>query len=335
MLGIRLRLGGRGKGVRRRRPAAVLLFAAALSLGCAGGASSALAAVNAQETLTYMPTELVHSIWTTAQVEGFLGNLNSYDIGQALLQMPHFKKKGTIVLPASNEEMLGVWSRTAAAYNAEHGTQMAVTAVFNGKLTAKGPSVENPATRRNMIAAIESAIATGISGVQLDLEPYPVTAGYISLLEEVDAAFARLGFHGRLSVVAPAETSTWAPAYLLRVTKLVSQVDPTYYDSEITNAPEYEAWVEQSLAYYSANSAPAVRIVPVIPSYARDPWHLPAVENIANATTALAGALSEGSRVNGAGIWWWYGFFYNKPRFNASADRAAWQSTTTSLAFTP
>jgi hypothetical protein len=78
-----------------------------------------------------------------------------------------------------------------------------------------------------------------------------------------------------------------------------------------------------------------VRIVPVIPSYARDPWHVPAVENIANATTALAGALSEGSRVNGAGIWWWYGFFYNKPRYEAAADRAAWQSMTTSLAFTP
>jgi hypothetical protein len=186
-----------------------------------------------------------------------------------------------------------------------------------------------------MLAAIESAIATGISGVQLDLEPYPVSAGFISLLEEADAAFARLGFQGRLSVVAPGNTSRWAPAYLRRVTELVSQVDPLYYDSELASASEYEAWVQQSLAYYSANAAPGVRIVPVIPSYAANPWHIPAVENIATATSALNDALGAGSRINGAGIWWWYGFFDNKPRYNASADRAAWQSTTTSLAFTP
>jgi hypothetical protein len=330
MLGIARRLGGRA-----RRPMALLPAAAALFLGCALGAPSALGAANPQDTLTYMPTELVHSIWTPSQVDGFLGDLASYDIGQALLQMPRFKKKGTVVVPASNREMLGVWANTAAAYNAEHGTQLAVTAVFNGNLKAKGLDLANRATRANMLAAIESAIATGISGVQLDLEPYPVSAGFISLLEEADAALARLGFQGRLSVVAPGNTSRWAPAYLRRVTELVSQVDPLYYDSELASASEYEAWVQQSLAYYSANAAPGVRIVPVIPSYAANPWHIPAVENIATATSALNDALGAGSRINGAGIWWWYGFFDNKPRYNASADRAAWQSTTTSLAFTP
>jgi hypothetical protein len=264
-----------------------------------------------------MPTELVHSIWTPSQVDGFLSDLASYDIGQALLQMPRFKRKGTLVLPASNQQMLGVWARAAAAHNSEQGTELTVTAVFNGNLRANGLNLDAPATRARMLAAIESAIATGVQGVQLDLEPYPVTPGFIALLEEADAAFARLGFGGRLSVVAPAETATWSPVYLRRVTELVNQVDPAYYDSELTSASAYQAWMQQSLAY------------------AANPWHLPSVENIATATSALVEALTAGSRVNGAGIWWWYGFFDNRPRYNASADRAAWQSLTVSLPFTP
>ncbi len=79
-----------------------------------------------------------------------------------------------------------------------------------------------------------------------------------------------------------------------------------------------------------------MRIVPVIPSYSRNPWHRPAVENIGTATSALAGALASGSRVNGAGIWWWWGFFYDEGgRYDASRDRAAWQSTTVTLPFSP
>jgi len=323
------RVGARGA---RRAALGALL---ALLLCSATGASSALAAANPQDTLTYMPTELVHSIWTPSQVDGFLSGLASYDIGQALLQMPRFKRKGTLVLPASNQQMLGVWARAAAAHDSEHGTELTVTAVFNGNLRANGLDLDARATRARMLAAIESAIATGIQGVQLDLEPYPVTPGFIALLEEADAAFARLGFGGRLSVVAPAETATWSPVYLRRVTELVDQVDPAYYDSELTSASAYQAWMQRSLAYYSANAAPGVRIVPVIPSYAANPWHLPSVENIATATSALGEALTAGSRVNGAGIWWWYGFFDNRPRYNASADRAAWQSVTVSLPFTP
>jgi hypothetical protein len=315
---------------------AVLLAGAALLLaGALGTPARALGAANPQETLTYMPTELVHSIWTPAQVDGFLGELSSYDIGGALLQMPKFKKNGTLSVPASNLQMLNVWASQAGAYDAEHGTKLTVTAVFNGVLEPRGLNLGKTATRANMLAAIESILATGVSGVQLDLEPYPLTPGFISMLEELDAAFARLGFHGRLSVVAPAETSTWEPSYLQHVTGLVSQVDPTYYDSELTTAPAYEAWIENSLAYYSAYSSPGARIVPVIPSYAANRWHDPSVENIATATSALAGALSAGRRINGAGIWWWYGFFDNRPRYNASADRAAWLSATILLPFSP
>ncbi len=152
-----------------------------------------------------------------------------------------------------------------------------------GRAKPKGLDLEKAATRANMVAAIESALAAGISGVQLDIEPYPTGPGFIALLEELDASFARLGFHGRLSVVAPAETSTW-----------------------------------------------------VIPCYAPDSWHDPAVENIATATSALAAALTDGSRVNGAGIWWWYAFFYeDHGHFKTTACRSAWQLGTVELPFSP
>jgi len=332
--------GGRREALQARLPAARVWALAVLAglAACAGLAlpRAALASADPADTLTYMPSELVHSIWTPAQVQGFLGELSEYDIGQALLQMPRFKKKGTLVVPASNQEMLAVWASAAGAYNAANGADMTVTAVFNAVPKARGLNLEDAATRANMLAAIEATLASGVSGVQLDVEPFPQDQGFISLLEEIDASFARLGFHGRLSVVAPGEVSRWTPSYLQRVAGLVSQIDPTFYDSELTSVPEYQEWIEQGLAYYSANVPAGTRIVPVIPSYKRDPWHDPSVEDIANATGALRSALAAGSRVNGAGIWWWYGFFYeDHGSFKSAADRAAWLSSTVLLPFSP
>jgi hypothetical protein len=60
------------------------------------------------------------------------------------------------------------------------------------------------------------------------------------------------------------------------------------------------------------------------------------VENIESSTAAVSAALGDGSRVNGAGIWWGYGFLYDEEGgYDASADRAAWQSGTVALPFTP
>ena len=320
-----------GRRVRRRAlgPLVALLACAALA-----APDAAQAQANPADMLTYMPTELVHSIYTQAQVEGFLAELHEYDIGQALLEMPRFKHKGTLKLPASNRQMLGVWASAAAAYGAETGSDMNVTAVFNAIPKARGLSLEVPATRANMVAAVESTLATGVTGVQLDIEPYPTGPGFIALLEELDASFARLGFHGRLSVVAPGDTGTWTPAYLQRVAALVNQVDPTFYDSESTRVAGYQAWVGQGLAYYTANVPAATLVIPVIPCYAADAWHDPEVENIAAATGALEAGLAAGSRVNGAGIWWWYAFFYEDGgRFKSAADRAAWLAGTVALPF--
>jgi hypothetical protein len=318
------------------RRLALTFVVAVLFVGALGSPTRALAAANADEMLTYIPTGLVHNKRTAAEVNGYLADLTSYDIGQPLLQMPRFKKTGAVTLPRSEKKTLSIWVSQAATYNAEHGTDMTVTAVFNGDLKKKGLDLENPATRANMISAIESVVGMGVSGVHLDLEPYPVTSGFLSLLEELDATFARLGFHGRFSVVAPANTSRWTPSYLQQVSQLVTQIDPLYYDSELATIPAYEAWVEKSLAYYTANASSSVRIVPVIPSYSADPWHIPSVENIESATVAVSDALTAGSRINGVGIWWWWGFFYDEEGgYNASADRAAWQSTTVNLPLSP
>jgi hypothetical protein len=327
---------------RSLRRTAPVLAAAGLLLGTALGLpASASAAANPAETLTYEPYGLVHFIHPAAEVNGFLADLDSYGIGQALLQLPTFKTKtGARKVPKHTMTMLSLWSSQAVAYNAAHGTDLSVTAVFNGKVKTKrsGLDLENPAIRANMVATIESTLGTGISGVHLDLEPYPATAGFIELLEELHASFTRLGFHGRLSVVAPAYTSIWTPTYLKRVSELVDQIDPLYYDSEITTPAAYEAWVSESLAYYSANVSPSARIIPVIPSYGTNPWHHTNVENIETATSALRTALAAGSRVDGAGIWWWWGFFYNEEgegEYEGSADRAVWQATTVNLPFSP
>ncbi len=326
-----------GADHRARTPlAALVLVVCAVAL--LGFTASAFAAANPGEMLIYMPYGLIHFVRPSSEVDEYLAEVSSYDIGQIVFAMPKFKPTGVVKVPKHNAQMLALWASQAAAYNAEHGTELTLTAVFNGKVSTKksGLNLEDSATRANIVAAVESSLGLGISGVQLDLEPYPVTAGFISLLEELDATFARVGFHGRFSVTAPATTSRWPASYLKQVSQLVTQIDPLYYDSERTTIAAYEEWVESGLAYYSANASPSVRIVPVLPSYSADPWHLPSVENITTATSALADGLAAGSRVNGAGIWSGWGFLLNEEgAYEGSEDRATWQSTTVELPFSP
>ncbi len=325
------------RATRGHRLTATLLgaFAAAAMLGAPAASATAPEA----EMLTYMPTELIHSAQSPQQVREALHVLDSYDIGQALLQMPRFAKTGKLKIPAVERQMIPLWASTAASYDLETGAASTAVAVFNGKLGKRGPDLSQPGVRANMITGVASVLAMGVQGVQLDIEPFPETAGLTALLEELDAALAHAGFVGRVSIVAPAEVSTWKPAYVRRVSELVGQIDPTYYESELPAAAAYEEWVQGSLAYYTANSAPATRIIPVIPSYRGNAWHSPAIENIATGTVAIGSALTAGSRVNGAGIWWWYGFYDGEyGRYSehyAAADRTAWLTATLGLGFTP
>jgi hypothetical protein len=319
--------------------AVIALVAATLLLGAAlGSPPRAAAAANPQDSLIYMPYGLVHFVRSDSEVDGYLAEVASYDIGQVIFAMPKFKPTGILKVPKHNKEMLARWSSRAAAYDAEHGAALSLTAVFDGKVKTNktGLDLDDPTTRANIVAGVESSLGLGISGVQLDLEPYPTTPGFLSLLEELDAVFARVGFAGRFSVTAPATTSNWSPSYLKAVSRLVTQLDPLYYDSESKTTAVYQAWVEKGLAYYTANASPATRIVPVLPSYSANRWHLPSVENIETATAALSSGLAAGSRVNGAGIWSGWGFLMNEEgAYDGSGDRAAWQSSTVGLPFSP
>ncbi len=321
------------------RGAAVALVAAVIvAVGALGMASRAQATANPSDSLIYMPYGLIHSIHSVEQVDGYLAEIDHYGFGQFIFAMPKFKAGGALKLPRHNREMLLRFSARAGVYDAEHGTSLALTAVYDGKIGTRGSqlNLELPETRANIVAGVEATLTDGVSAVQLDLEPYPVTPGFQALLEELDAAFARLGFHGRLSVTAPASISRWSPAYLHRVSELVGQIDPLYYDSESKTITAYQSWMQGSLAYYSQNTAPATRIVPVLPSYSPDRWHLVAVENITTATEALAAGLSSGDRVNGAGIWSGWGFLYDEEgKYDGSEDRAEWLTGTLALPFSP
>jgi hypothetical protein len=208
-----------------------------------------------------------------SQVDGYLAEVDSYELGQIVFAMPKFKKLGALKVPKHNREMLVRWSQRAAAYDSGHGSSLSLTAVYDGKVVTKksGLSLNDATTRANMLAGIEATLGFGLSGVQPDLEPYPVSPGFISLLEEIDEMFVRVGFDGRFSVTAPATTSKWSTAYLHRVSELVTQLDPLYYDSEFKTIAAYQAWLQNSLTYYSANVSAACRLVPIIPLVFRQP----------------------------------------------------------------
>lgn len=332
---------GAQKRSRRRRSARARLapfVLGALLCVAALAPAQADASLSAREALIYMPYGLVHFVRPAAEVDGYLAEVDSYGIGQLIFAMPKFKasKQGTLKVPKHNAQMLAEWAGRASAYDAEQGAQLSITAVFNGKVATKksGLNLDDAATRANIVAGVEASLGLGISGVQLDLEPYPTTPGFVTLLEQLDAMFARVGFDGRFSVTAPATTTRWSPSYLARVSQLVTQVDPLYYDSELATTSAYEAWMQSSLAYYTANVSATCRIVPVLPSYSADPWHEPSIEDVEHSSAALAAALDAGARVDGAGIWSGWGFLMDEEGgYDGSGDRAAWQSTTVGLPF--
>ena len=328
-------MGRRAGGRRGRLAAAGAGMLAALALSAAPGADAALAP---QEALTYIPAGFLHNEHPPAVLEETLEALDAYGIGQNLLPLKNFKKNGALKLSKHERTKFARWTAATSAYDEAHGAGIVAVASLGGKVKRASLNLEDPAVRANMLAGVQAVLELGAGGVSLDLEPYPTSHGFVLLLEEIDALLAARGFHGRLAVTAPASAGRWSPAYLQEVTARLGQVDPLFYDSERTTAASYEQWVREGLAYYSANAAPAVRIVPDLPSYGANRWHIPSVENLSTATTAVEEALGEGSRVNGAGIFWWWGFYYDEEgegSYDGAADREAWLGRTLLVPFSP
>lgn len=320
--------------------AALAAVAAALALWVAAAgpllAPAAADGLPPAEALTYIPHGFVHREPSAELREETLEQMQHYGIGQMLLPVHSFEKGGSLKLSRAEARALPAWVAATAAYDGAHGTQIAAVASIAGKVEGRSLELEEPAVRANMVAGVERLLAIGVGGVSLDLEPYPTSHGFVLLLEELDAALARHGFAGRLAVTAPASSGRWSQQELAEVTPLVDQVDPLFYDSERKTAAAYEQWVREGLAYYSAHTAAGTRIVPDLPSYGPDKWHEVSIENVATATSAVEEALREGSRVNGAGIFWWWGFYYDEEgAYNGAGDREAWLTRTLSAPFTP
>lgn len=299
------------------------------------GAGAALAP---DEALTYIPFGFVHNKQPPRLVEETLEQLDAYGIGQNLLPLPRLKRDGTLKLSRNELAMLSLWVSETNAYNGAHATGIVPTASFAGKVKGRSLNLEEAAVRAKILAGVETVLALGVGGVSLDLEPYPQSRGFVLLLEEIDALFARRGFTGRLAVTAPATVGRWSRQYLEEVTPLLGQVDPLFYDSERKTPAAYQQWVREGLAYYSLNTSTMTRIVPDLPSYGPNRWHDPSAENLATATTAIEEALREGTRVNGAGIFWWWGFYYDEEgegAYDGAADRETWSARTLGVPFSP
>ncbi len=312
------------------------LAAAAAATVALASAPAARAALAPSEALTYIPHGFVHNTQPPAVLEETLEALGGYGIAQDLLPVKCFKKNGVLKLSKRESAMFARWVAATTAYDAAHGAGIVTVASIAGKVKGSSLNLEDPAVRANMVAGVEAMLALGAGGISLDLEPYPSSPGFLALLEEIDALFARRGFGGRLAVTAPASVGRWTPSYLEAVSARVGQVDPLFYDSESTTAAGYENWVREGLAYWSAHAAPGARIVPDLPSYGPNRWHATSVENISTATTAVEEALAAGSRVNGAGIFWWWGFYLDEEGgYEGAADREAWLGRTVLAGFTP
>jgi hypothetical protein len=308
--------------------------ACALATGAVSAPAAADAALPPEEALTYIPHGFVHSEHSSALLEETLAALSSYGIDQELLPVKGFKKTGVLKLAKHERASFAHWVAATRAYDEAHGTALVAVASIAGKVKRSSLNLEDPAVRANMVAGVEAMLALGAGGISLDLEPYPSSPGFLALLEEIDALFAARGFAGRLAVAAPATVGRWSPSYLEAVTARVGQVDPLFYDSERTTAAAYEQWVREGLAYWSANAAPGARIVPDLPSYGPNRWHATSVENIATATSAVEEALGQGSRVDGAGVFWWWGFYLDEEgAYDGAADREAWLDRTVLLPF--
>ena len=252
--------------------------------------------------------------------------------------MPGFKRKGTLVLPCKlRDRCSSVWAQSRrplrrSAREADRG---------HGRLQ-RPPEAEGPEPRSRLHARQHRGGRAVRGRARRDCSTarpraLPDRPG----LHRAAGRTRRLTGTGRL----PGTSVGGGAGDHLSLESLLpaarggprNQVDPLFYDSELTTAASYEQWVREGLAYYSENVPQGVAIIPVIPCYAKDPWHSPAVENIPNATAAVGGALEAGSRVEGVGLWWWYGFYegHLNKHFSAASERAAWQQLTVNLPYRP
>lgn len=211
--------GGRiGGALRRTRAAAALALVALLLVLVLPSAAGA--ALEQQDALVYMPYGFIHSTRSAELVDEALAQADAYGLGQLVFATPKVTTKtGTVKLPKLNRQMLALWSSRAAAYDTAHGAALAVTLVVPAKVKGArggGIDLESGAIRAQIVAGIEAALESepGLAGLQLDFEPYPTSPGFVALLEELDAMYGRVGFHGRFSVAAPATISRWSPSYL-------------------------------------------------------------------------------------------------------------------------
>lgn len=283
----------------------------------------------------YVPAGFVGTMKTEAQVDGYLANFADYGFGQLLFELPGLRHNGTMRLTATHIAMMDRWIQRAALYQAQHGVAFEITAVINGRVS-KMASLDKASIRANIVAAVKVLVADNhMQGVNLDFEPYPNTASFLRLLDELNTMYASVGFTGRVSIVTPTFVEQWSPSYWASVASRVNQLNPTFYDSTFTSVAEYKLWIEDGLAQISAAVPPSTLIVPILASYRQNPWHNPLVENMSSGAAALQESLAAGSRVHGAGAWWWWGLFYNEGgRYNAAADRAAWQGQVRILDYT-
>lgn len=149
-------------------------------------------------------------------------------------------------------------------------------------------------------------------GIHLDFEPMDADDdNFFRLVTQVRATIG----NAHLSIAAPANKN-WSKQFIAKLASIpVDVFMPMGYDSSLATVQEYADYIHVAASHYkhALVNQKGGQLSITLPAYATNPWHNPAVENIASGARGLLAA-----HVQAAGVWHWHEM--------SAADKQSWKA---------
>jgi hypothetical protein len=287
----------------------------------------------------YLNSDWFSSIQTSGSIKKYVGELSTYQIKYQFADIGVLNDNGS--LDPQEYQGLAQWIKYSKLTNRN---QLVIIDLNYGHrfdriggVKVPNPSFGNPTFNKNLNAIIDKLVNKGVQiggkgpfykadGVHLDIEGFMKNdQTLLSTLKFVRAN--SLKNNTNFSISSPidptydgAASYQWDNRFIHQVGAVVNTINPMMYDSmgwgsDVVDAASYqELWTSEIERYSNATKNMRVKILPTMPSYEKKiaddgtVYHDPAIENIENSIIGLKQAISNGAKVEGAGIFWWSSF---------------------------
>jgi len=212
-------------------------------------------------------------------------------------------------------------------YDCEHNyirvaRSIAPTLLVTGYLSGALSNVNDPTDWPNIANVVQAQFDLGVNAVNLDFEPYRTDATTVANYKGLFAAIRnKVGSTVTLSLDTTTDPGyQWSAADYKAISAYFNVIMPMSYDSSCGTVACYDAILASVWPFQSANLATGVKLMPILPAYAKSRYHNITVENICTSTNELWSLLGSGQMaIQNVAVWWHYGW--------TSTDDGYWSSS--------